>query len=127
MDYALLIVWLVSIFGTGSPVLAKLNNENLIYIQYAHTRAIDENISPVKFVKLLNCESGWDKTAIGDKGKANGIAQFHKRTYDTFADNYGLVGSYKNPYSQINLASQMISDGLANQWWNCSHSVGFLK
>ena len=127
MQITLLLAWLVGVFGAGSPVVATLSNEKLELIQYAHGRAIDEGINPAKFIKLLNCESGLKKSAIGDKGKANGIAQFWKGTFDAYKKIYGLVGEYKNPYSQINLASLMIGDGLVSHWYWCGIKSGFIK
>lgn len=40
-------------------------------ISEAHRRGIDEEA----FIKTLECESGFDPTAIGDHGKSFGIAQ----------------------------------------------------
>lgn len=127
MQITLLLMWLVGVFGPGHSVLANLSNEQVELMQYAYGRALDENVNPEKFVRLLNCESGLKKLAIGDKGKANGIAQFHERTFNAFSKKYGLVGTYKNPYSQINLAASMIGDDLASHWWNCAKKSKLLK
>lgn len=129
MQTALLLVWLVSIFTPGHPLLAKIDNENLDLISYAYMRAWDEGLNAEKFVKLIACESGWNKNAKGDYQigtdiyKAHGILQFWQKTFLTYAKKYGLQGEYKNPYSQILLASKMLGDGEWKQWWNCSRTV----
>ena len=125
MTIALLLSFLVSFLP--SSTMGSLTNEHIEILSYAYIRAVDERISPQKFILLLNCESGLNKKAVGDKGKANGIAQFWKGTYDVFAKQYGLAGSYKNPYSQINLAANMIGDNLASHWYRCGIKSGFIK
>ena len=127
MEWAIFISLLVSIMGPGHPVLAKVSAENLPYMKYAVERSVDESINTKKFLTLIDCESGWNKKAIGDNGKANGLAQFWRGTFDTYKKIYGLVGEYKNPLSQINLASSMISDGGIGHWKNCGIKSGFIR
>lgn len=127
MDISLLIALVVSFFGAGHSALAKIDNESLPIIKYAVERAVEENINPKQLLKLINCESGFNSKAVGDKGKANGLLQFWKGTYDTYADIYGLEKEYKNPYSQIDLASKMLSDGLWKHWYNCGKIAGYGK
>ena len=70
---------------------------------------------------LINCESGGNENAVGDHGKANGILQFWKSTYDLFCVNqYGFsISDYKNPETQIQCCDKMLDDGLKRHW-TCS-------
>ena len=105
----------------------NLTNEQVELAQYAYIRAVDADIDPAKFLKLIDLESGWDKNILGDKGKAFGLLQFWRGTFDSFAKEYGLVGTYKNPYSQILLASRMFDDGLWHHWKNTATATGLNK
>ena len=129
MTIALLLSFLVSILP--SSVVGNIGNEHLDILDYAYTRAVDAGINPIKFIKLINCESEIDKTAKGDfqteTGKyiSQGILQFQKSTYNTYSKRYGLVGTWLSPYSQINLAARMISrekDGWRH-WYHCARAV----
>ena len=123
----MLLSLLVSILP--SSVAGNIGNEHLDILDYAYVRAVDAGINPIRFIKLINCESRINKTAKGDfqpeTGKyiSQGILQFQKSTYDAYAKKYGLVGTWLSPYSQINLAARMISDGEWRHWRECSRKV----
>ena len=89
MIYALTIPWLVAVLGSSSPIIAKLTNPQIemAYFIYHHAEAND--IQPDKFLKLAVCESGLNNNAIGDKGKAKGLYQFHKKTWNSYSEIYG--------------------------------------
>ncbi len=134
MHFTLLVAWLISVFGAGSPAIANLDNQQIPILQYAYERAIDAGINPIKFIKLIHCESRIQEKAKGDYSKetgkfiSQGILQFQKKTFDLFSKKYGLIdGEWLNPYSQINLASRMLKDGLWSQWYNCSKQIGTIK
>ncbi len=119
--------WLCSVLSQST--IANLSNEQVDLMTYAYTRATDSHLDPAKFIKLIDKESGWDKLAKGDfrtetgEYMANGLLQFWQRTFDSFAKEYGLVGEYKNPYSQINLASKMFENDLWYHWKNTATAV----
>jgi len=63
--------------------------------------------------KVIECESSWNSNAIGDLGKAFGLAQFHKPTFDRFCE-----GEYKNPFDQIKCFVKMAAEK-GQQHWTC--------
>lgn len=68
-------------------------------------------IDEMRFIKLIQCESGFNEKAIGDKGKAFGLLQFHRPTFDLYCK-----GEYTNPKDQIRCGAEMISQNLAYHW-----------
>ena len=63
---------------------------------------------------LIKRESGGRTDAYGDHGKAYGILQFHRATFNSFSKEYGMTYlEYENPQDQIMLADFMLSDGLS--------------
>jgi len=74
--------------------------------------------------KLAFCESGNDPKAIGDKGKAKGIFQFHQETFDIFGEKFNLP--HDNIWSveqQKDIAFEMLLNGGQNHWANCSQKI----
>ena len=70
-----------------------------------------------KLYTLIQKESGWKETAVGDSGKAYGIAQFWRSTFYGYAKKYGMDElQYENPSDQILLMVRMIADGQAFNW-----------
>lgn len=116
-----------------SSTMGDISNEQLSLMQYAHQCAVEEQIDPMRFIKLINCESGLNKNAKGDYRngvpKANGLLQFWEGTFNTYSEKYGIEGKYTNPVAQIKLASLMIGrmdDGIFH-WKNCGLKVGLIK
>lgn len=52
--------------------------------------------------RVITCESQWNPFAVGDKGLAYSLLQFHKPTFDHYC-----VGDYYNPFDQIDCAIGM--------------------
>ncbi len=129
LEYAIALL----IFILPRHAIATISNEQVQLADYAAIRARDEGIDIKKFLALITCESNWDIRALGDYQSetdtyiSRGILQFQKRTFVGYAKLYGLEGEWMNPYSQINLASQMISDGLGYHWKNCGLRVKMNK
>lgn len=66
---------------------------------------------------LIKYESGGDPNAVGDRGLARNILQFHKATFDLYAKKYGVEYlTYDDAESQIYLAALMLEDGLGYHW-----------
>ncbi len=63
---------------------------------------------------LIMNESSGREDVYGDSGKAFGILQFHRKTFDYFSDRYFLKLDYKNSQDQIILAKVMISEDIKN-------------
>ena len=69
-----------------------------------------------RFYNLAICESGLNQEAIGPYGEI-GIYQFKKTTFEGYAERYKKVDfSIENIHNQIELAAQMISNGLEKHW-----------
>lgn len=66
--------------------------------------------------KVIDGESGWNPNAVGDSGKAKGVAQFHKPTFDDFSRLSGIEGSYEDPYDQIKLMIWAFNNNLESHW-----------
>lgn len=67
--------------------------------------------------RLIECESNWNETAVGDHGKAYGLLQFWETTFELYKNKYDLPElQYKDPDDQITLASIMIRDGHEHNW-----------
>lgn len=90
--------------------------------KYADQFGVNEQI----LNKVVNCESGYDPTIVGDHGLAYGPAQFHESTFDNFAKQYGVELDYKNPEDQIELMAWAFKQG--NEYmndWTCAVTLGY--
>ena len=129
MTIQLLIVWLVTVLSTST--LAKLDREKIDIAHHAYNGAIEQGIDPKKFVKLIECESRFEKNAKGDwRSEENrylsfGALQFQKPTFDKFSKIYRVQGKHLDPYAQIDLATQMIGNDGWEHWFNCGKKVGY--
>ena len=83
-------------------------SELLIEIE---TVAQKYGISEQRFTNLIRCESTFNKTAIRDSGRAYGLLQFHKPTFNQYCE-----GDYYNYNDQLNCGAEMLSRGLAYHW-----------
>jgi hypothetical protein len=99
-------------------IMAKLGEFGVLY------SSDDEFVSELKSLteanRTINCiiskESSWNPYAIGDNGKAYGLAQFHKETFDMFSKKYGISLDYYNSKDQIILLILMFNDGYGYHW-----------
>ena len=66
--------------------------------------------------RIIKCESNYSVFAVGDKGKAYGIAQFWLNTFNLFEKEAGLQFEYKNWRNQIELLAWGLSHGKKNHW-----------
>ena len=122
---------------TFSPTIPSFQEDSLILIEgnsllsgqsgvfsnnlEAHLweMAVKYNVDYEKMWKLIQQESSWNPQAKGDKGKAFGLLQFHKNTFQFYSNKYGHNDYlYYNPEHQIALAVEMISNGLIKHWKN---------
>lgn len=94
-----------------------------VFALVRRTTAIAEDIVPDEFLsniqliekyggeqeqiltKVMNCESGGRRDVKGDGGKAHGLYQYHKPTWDRFAKLYGQEMDYYSPLDQIKLTA----------------------
>jgi len=66
---------------------------------------------------VITCESGWNVNAVGDSGKAVGLAQFWRGTFNQYC-----AGDYKNPFAQLNCFAEMMYNG-KEKHWTCYRKV----
>jgi hypothetical protein len=67
---------------------------------------------------IIQRESGWNPEAVGDKGLARGIFQFHRATFDRFSKKFGLELDYYKPNDQLLLFERMLDENfnLIGHW-----------
>ena len=64
------------------------------------------------FYKTVECESGFKHEGLfGDNGKAYGILQFHRPTFNAFCK-----GDYYNLEDQLECGVMMFKQGLQHHW-----------
>ncbi len=72
---------------------------------------------PTQLAKdIAYCESEYKPTALGDSGKAYGIYQFHKNTFNLFSKEKGEVLDYYNTEDNIKLAIWALANDKENHW-----------
>jgi len=67
-------------------------------------------------VRIAACESQFKTDAVGDNGKAYGVFQFHKPTFEEFSRKFGEELEYTNPEHNIKLAVWALTHGLESHW-----------
>lgn len=73
-----------------------------------------------RFYNVAFCESTLDQSKIGKAGEI-GIFQFKVKTFDSYAGKYDHQNfNIYNVNDQIELAGQMISNGM-NYLWTCEY------
>ncbi len=85
--------------------------QELIY-KYADQYEIDRELA----LNVALCESELKTTAIGDGGKARGVYQFHKPTFDLLSKKMGEKMDYKNTEDNIKLAMWAFSTDRGFHW-----------
>src|SRR3990167_9047489 len=110
----ILLVWLYLVLPHST--FAAISNDTLEMWSYAHSVAVINHLPPDKFLKVIICESGGNNEAIGDKGLARGVMQYHKPTFDADAKKFGVVADYYNAKDQIALAAKAMADGDTKKW-----------
>ena len=94
--------------------------------EYAEHTAIEAGIDPIKFRRLITCESQWKEDAAGDQGTSLGLLQFKKPTFSHFTKKYNITDAdMDDPRHQIDLAATMIAGGYLHHWKNCSRKIGW--
>jgi len=71
--------------------------------------------------ELVECESGGNPLALGDDGRAHGVLQFHRPTFERYCvDRYGYVNDIWNEEIQRECAKEMIEENFNNvAHWSC--------
>lgn len=67
----------------------------------------------LKYETLIKClawyESSWRTNVFGDSGRAFGVLQFHRATFDAYCE-----GDYDSSIDQMKCADKMLSDDFDN-------------
>lgn len=72
---------------------------------------------PVKTAKAVAyCESNYVENAHGDSGKAYGVYQFHKATFEMFAKQKGEKLDYYDTEDNIKLAIWALANDKEHHW-----------
>lgn len=76
--------------------------------------AIKYGVDNSQLIQVIKCESGFNAKAIGDSGKAYGLLQYHKPTFDGFCS-----GDYHSPKDQLNCVGKMWQTERLKLHWSC--------
>lgn len=97
----------------NSPVLAeapKQEVKDLTVKEMIEYYADYYGASEKELSTTFKCESNFNQKAIGDGGKAVGIAQYHKPTFDRFSKLIGENLDYYSVHDQIKLTSYIFAE-----------------
>ena len=108
------ILSLIVFFNVPSqPEVYAREKTNLDYLtEYAQQYGVSSKV----LYEVIQCESNWKETAVGDHGLAYGLAQFHEPTFDMFSKQMGMELDYKSPKDQILVMAWAFSKGLEHHW-----------
>lgn len=73
-------------------------------------------VDPKLITRMVECESHGSSKALGDGGRAFGILQYHKATFERHAKELGENLDYYSVYDQIKLGTWAIANGKATEW-----------
>ena len=86
--------------------------------KYADQYDFDQKLA----LDIATCESELKTNAVGDHGKAYGIYQFHKPTFDEFSKKLGEKMDYHDTEDNIKLAIWALSKD-KGQHWSCYRHI----
>lgn len=66
--------------------------------------------------KMVKCESEFKTTALGDGGRAYGLMQYHKASFERHAKLFGEELDYYSSHDQIKLGSWAVANGYGREW-----------
>lgn len=89
---------------------------------FTYTAENKENQFEILADKIIECESHGDETAVGDGGRAFGVAQFHKPTFDWLCKLSGKDLDYYNANDQRELLIWALENN-RGYLWSCFHKV----
>ena len=105
--------------GVDTHTLAVATSSYPAMVDYYCAKYLIPTSTAQRIKEVIACESSWDSNAIGDGGKAVGLAQFHATTFNYWAKYYGLKADRNSPEDQIKLMTLMFGDNLSSHW-TCS-------
>lgn len=84
--------------------------------EYIKVYAKEYEVSEKLLLSVAYCESKYNEKAIGDNGKAYGIFQFHRQSFDRFKKELGEDLDYSSAKDQAKLAAFAFSKGYQHHW-----------
>ncbi len=79
---------------------------------YATEVATDHGLNVERFLKTIQCESGWNRFAVGDQGLSHGLAQFYRPLRD-----WGITAEQAyDPLIALPLMARAWQKGEAYRW-----------
>lgn len=86
-------------------------------VEHAKHYAYIYGINETKYLKTIQNESSWIPSAVGDSGKAFGIAQYWEETFERHTEKCGLLDySYTDYDDQLPAMACAFSKGWAREW-----------
>jgi hypothetical protein len=85
--------------------------ENIVR-HFALQEGVDEEI----MLKMMDCESDGNQSAVGDGGRAKGVFQFHEETFNRMEKKMGEDLNKSSAFDQAKLASWAVANGMGNEW-----------
>lgn len=86
---------------------------------YAKVYGVDPDFA----LAIAKCESELKTTAVGDGGRARGVFQFHKPTFEMFAKKMGQPDlDYKNTEDNVNVAMWAFAHDKQSHW-SCTEKI----
>lgn len=74
--------------------------------------------------KVMMCESGGKQSAVGDGGKAIGVLQFHRGTFERYSEWYGHKLNINSSLDQIKLGGFIFQNyPKEKRAWTCVKKV----
>ena len=100
----------------STKVQVKQEEVILSPVEYADKYTEQYGVDPKIFKKVMFCESSNNPNAIGDRGLARNVLQFHKQTFLAYEKRLGVDLEYDSYKDQIQLAAWMFSQGEQYNW-----------
>ena len=106
-----------------APVLSEktlLNTKGGIEL-YINYKATEQGVSPAVVKKVIECESQYKITALGDGGHSRGLVQIHDKYHPDVSDEEAY-----NPQFAVDFLVQKLKEGQGRQW-TCFKMLGHVK
>lgn len=92
------------------------------YIQYYASKY---DAPTQQLLTVAKCESTFSQEAVGDNGKANGIFQYHKPTWDRYSKLMGEELDYYSAHDQAKLTAFVFKNyPNEKRAWTCATKHG---
>lgn len=84
-----------------APIVKRDMSVKGMIVYHAKAQGVNEE----QMLKVSFCESSYKQNAVGDGGKALGVFQYHKPTFDRYASWMGEKLDYTSAEDQIKLTA----------------------